>query len=131
MKRNDVVLVGHFYGRIVRKVDDEHYQVICCGKCNRVYHVSEIEHTPDYKGFWISFPPDLAEWRYNCILKKFKGRKNFIVNAIAFPNSVIYDDDGLIDGYKPRFVKMPTLRELKQLAARYDKTVWKKYRKGK
>ena len=30
----------------------------------------------------------------------------------------------------PLFIRMPSLRRLKRMAAHYDKTVWKKYRKG-
>lgn len=54
MKRNDVVMPktgGGFYGRIVRRIDSDHVQVICCGKHITVYHEDELEVHNDYKGF--------------------------------------------------------------------------------
>jgi hypothetical protein len=40
-----------------------------------------------------------------------------------------HDYKGCHDFYKPeRFNWMPSLRRLKQMAARYDKAVWKKHR---
>lgn len=95
MKRNDVVFVGSFYGRINRKVDDEHYEIVDAGRYFRILHVSEFEHTPEYKGKWSS-------WNH---------RDEFVPD-------------------NPKFYRMHSLRKLKQLAARFDKKVWKKHRKA-
>lgn len=43
----------------------------------------------------------------------------------------VEDYKGKPDYFKPNvFHYMPSLRKLKQMATRYDKTVWKKHRKG-
>lgn len=89
MKRNDVVLVDknmyRFYGRVNRKIDDDHYEVIYCGRNWGIIHVSELELDNSYKG--------KPRW-----------------------------------GQPEIFDRMPSLRKLKQMAAYYDKKVWKKNR---
>lgn len=37
---------------------------------------------------------------------------------------------GFTDKYTKRFIRMPTLRKLKQMASQYNKKVWKKNRKN-
>lgn len=95
MKRNDICYrtqdahAGCFvpYGRISRRIDADHFEVIDSGRFVTILHRDEITLVDDYKGYW--------------------------------------DDCG----NRPRFVRMATLRKLKQMASYYHKTVWKRYRK--
>lgn len=83
-RRNDIVRPnkdGYFYGRVVRRIDDTHVQVIDCGSMITDYADTDLI-AEDYKGYWR-------------------------------------------DG-RTVFVRMPTLRRLKQMAAYYRDDVWRK-----
>jgi hypothetical protein len=43
--------------------------------------------------------------------------------------NVCNDYKGFHEHYNERFIRMPTLRRLKQMAARYNKRVWKRFHK--
>lgn len=90
MKRNDICYRKDdiMYGRINRKIDADHFEVIDCGRFVSILHRDDIVLINDYNGYWSN-----------------RGSK------------------------PPVFIRMSSLRKLKQRAARYDKTVWKKYRK--
>jgi hypothetical protein len=72
------------FGRVTRRIDATHVEVIDCGKIVRICDVADLEVHNEYKGFR--------------------------------------------NAHNGRFYRMPTLRRLKQMAARYDKTVWRKFR---
>lgn len=55
LRRNDIVRQkkdGWFYGRVWKRVDDDHVVVICCGKHITTYRDDELEVHNDYKGKW-------------------------------------------------------------------------------
>ena len=55
LRRNDIVRKasdGWFYGRVNRRIDDTHVEVICCGKHITIYEDSELTLENDYQGFW-------------------------------------------------------------------------------
>lgn len=111
LKRNDIVAVpsirrneegeitsidrSHmFYGRVNKRIDDKHVEVIYCGSNWGVFEEEHLDYTPDYQGYWS--------------------------------NQMWYEE-----GKTSRFIRMPTLRRLKQAAARYDHRVWKRFRNDK
>jgi len=56
LRRNDVVLVRpdqmySFYGRVVRMIDPDHAEVICCGKHCETYPLSDLKGDNAYKGY--------------------------------------------------------------------------------
>jgi hypothetical protein len=111
-KRNQIVQVRHnekeeffWFGRIVKKIDAENYLVVFCGKNIEVLPYTCIregimEDGKPYIGYrtskWSTYP----EHRQN-ITHPDDCREDFV------------------------FVKMPTLRKLKQSAAMYN-LVWRK-----
>jgi hypothetical protein len=122
MKRYDIVLIGNdmfsFYGRIVSKVDNEHFMVADCGKTFTSRHISELEVKNEYKGFMSDI---YYSWRKSDL---------FYNNKEKYFNKLYEGRDE--DGYpitKKEFVRMPKLRTLKQMCAQYNKKVWKKNRK--
>lgn len=134
MKRNDVVFVRSFYGRINRKIDEENYEIVDCGGHFESRHISEFELTKDYKGYWTYYTPDIPEWRYDCIQKKYHVPDvdeygvdwGYVhVPYVVWPQHFVEYEEGCIDSTYKRFVKMPSLRKLKQNASRYNKKVWK------
>lgn len=49
LRRNDVVIVDVMYGRVWRRIDANHVQVIDCGKKVRIYRDSDVVLS-NYKG---------------------------------------------------------------------------------
>ena len=85
MRRNDIVLVGkpdlyNFYGRIVEKIDDEHYKVVDCGRNYGVWHYSDLTLSNEYKGYGMKKCHDISEWRYQCMQKKYYNEKMVLLN---------------------------------------------------
>jgi hypothetical protein len=72
------------------------------GRINRILSATEIEVIDCGKFFTVYRPDQLEKIEYKGYWWKY--------------------------GDKLRFNRMPSLRKLKQMAARYDKRVWKKYR---
>lgn len=57
LKRNDIVSFNGdscmvIYGRVWRRIDANHVQVIDCGKSVRIYHENQLT-LEDYKGYWM------------------------------------------------------------------------------
>lgn len=98
LKRNTIVRAKEgswFYGRVNRRVDAEHVEVICCGAHITIYRDDELDDCSDYKGY--------MSYRYG-----------------------VWDAEG---NQVPRaFVRMTSLRQLKQWAAYYDRRAWKRFR---
>lgn len=66
MKRNDVVIERkidswRFYGRVWRRIDAEHVQVVMCGHYVRIYREEDLE-VVDYKGCW-KWGREPGNWR--------------------------------------------------------------------
>lgn len=93
-RRNDVVFKTNeshiMYGRVNRRIDENHVEVIDCGRYVTVYHIDELTVDNDYTGYIDTYGP---------LRKRY-----------------------------PVFRRMPTLRQLKQRAAYYNKAVWKRFR---
>lgn len=79
-RRNDVVTArkdaGHWtpYGRVWRRIDDDHVEVIDCGKHIGIYHDDDLV-LHDYKGRWDDFGGIRREypvWREFPSLRKLK-----------------------------------------------------------
>ena len=140
MRRNDIVLVGkpdlyNFYGRIVEKIDDEHYKVVDCGRACGIWHYTDLTLANNYKGYKIKKCHDISEWRYNCMEAKYCNEGWVDVMVIGWPNffEKVVDESGNVVYMCVHdvFVRMPTLRHLKQMCAKYDKNVWKKNQRRK
>lgn len=82
LKRNDVVIErinrGYaFYGRVWKRLDDEHVVVIDCGKHVQIYHEDELILS-DYRGdyTWQHYPGNdynnPVRFRYMPGLRKLK-----------------------------------------------------------
>ena len=90
VKRNDIVCDKNEtnfvpYGRVNRRIDDEHVEVLY-GNCNRrIFRDEDLEVHNEYAGYWMR---EFSDY--------------------------------------PVFHWMPTLRKLKQIRARRDKTIWKR-----
>lgn len=56
MRRNDIIHIiePHFqpYGRIISKVDDDHFKVVTCFRDVSIRHRDELVIRNDYKGHW-------------------------------------------------------------------------------
>jgi len=97
LRRNDVVCNKNGdgpwvpYGRVNRRIDDGHVEVIDTQRYMEIYADYELERI-DYVGRWDDQYSDL--------------RREY-----------------------PIYIRMPTLRKLKQMAGRYNPTVWKRNRK--
>lgn len=80
LKRNDVVHPrqnGFFYGRVWRRLDENHVVVICCGKYVLAYHEDELvlsDYTGDWE--WLKHPGNeygnTPRWNRMTSLKKLK-----------------------------------------------------------
>lgn len=53
------MLVRSFYGRVNRRLDEDHVEVICCGLHITRYRDDEVEYTPEYKGYMDGSLSDL------------------------------------------------------------------------
>lgn len=111
LKRNDVVTEVSaswaMYGRVNRVFRDGTIEVICCGK--------NIKR--DFPEAWQKV--------------YYTGRSELVHNYKMDKNGyAMCDQEGnlIILASYPRFYPMPSLRKLKQMASRYNKKVWKKYR---
>jgi hypothetical protein len=53
LRRNDIVLHSNMYGRVWRRIDETHVQVINCGCMVRIYEDTDknLVLSNDYKGF--------------------------------------------------------------------------------
>lgn len=117
MRRNDVVRYkenGCFYGRIIRIIDNKALW-ICCGLH---FHLTPLENLQkeDYKGREEWSPSGDGKVQY------FERDKD--------GNTVYLDEEWSVPSVKftrpVRFIRMTTLRKLKQRATRYHgKNVWK------
>jgi len=102
LRRNDVVMErekdGHWspYGRVWRRHDDDHVEVIDCTKHVTLYHEDELVLVLGYSGFWT-----MGSMEYD-----------------RLPNGEIDYMTGR--RVKQRFVRMATLRRLKRMATRYQ-----------
>lgn len=116
-RRNQVVHVGnqhrdpvefYFYGRVVKRVDDENYLVVCTGKHFQVIHQDRLRDASHYKGCWGT--PHLPDWKMERpdIVARFK----------------VADEDGY-PVFRQQFFPMTSMRRLKQNAAYYA-LVWRK-----
>lgn len=114
LKRNDIVCEKDVdwvvYGRVNRVIDAETVEWIDCCKHINISKMSDLTLANDYKGFWMS-------------VKVFNRDKD---------GNIIYldgwmDDESLICSFmQDRFVRMPTLRKLKQIASNYaGRNVWR------
>jgi hypothetical protein len=121
VKRNDVVYSKHdtmyaAYGRVNRILPDGRVETIDSGQYIRVQEASDLV-VVDYKGRWEWTSHSDDEGNAIKIYYEQDGKGNHDWKRIKYVRPV-------------RWCPMPTLRRLKQNAARYDKTVWKKNRKG-
>ncbi len=75
IKRNDVVVQTgaswQMYGRVVRRIDETHVEVIDCGKHITVYKDTELT-VSDYKGYWDTWGRKTPRWRPMPTLRKLK-----------------------------------------------------------
>lgn len=106
LRRNDIVVEldpkgapWSPYGRVNRRIDATHVEVIDCCKHCTVYADVDLKKVIDYTGY------DRVKKRYDPVT----------------------DEDIILAVYT---LRMPSLRKLKQLASRYNKRVWRKYREN-
>lgn len=104
MKRNDIVAPinsGYvFYGRITHVINDDQVRVIDCGRQIKIYQKSDLE------------------------LVDYKGKANYIVTRRK-PNEDAWKPEHFGTGWvRGEYNWMPSLRRLKQMAARYSKDAW-------
>lgn len=111
VKRNDVVMFAdermyRFYGRVIRKVGTDRVLWICCGLH---FHLSKIEDLVvdnDYKGY-------LEYSGHGDVVKYFERDGMWNTDVVKFERP-------------KRFIRMTTLRKLKQRATQYHgRNVWR------
>jgi hypothetical protein len=91
---------------VYSKHDD---MVALYGRVNRIFSDGMVETIDCGKFIRVSHPDDLV------VVEGYKGR---------------WETSYYEDSVNLRFHRMPTLRKLKQMTSCFDKTVWKKHRKG-
>lgn len=102
LRRNDIVMErdagGHWspYGRVWRRHDNDHVEVIDCTKHVTVYHEDELALVEDYKGFWTP---------------------SRTVYDRGPDGQTLYHTGRMTE---PRFIRMASLRQLKRKASRYQ-----------
>lgn len=117
MKRNDIVrhdADGWFYGRVVRMLTPDTALWICCGRNLNVSKASDLIVDNAYKGYVDTV---------TCYSRSARGPGGML--------RIETDGEGWASGPSPSFVterrrRLPSLRKLKQRAARYHgRNVWK------
>jgi len=87
VKRNDIVgskLGGGYmvFGRIIRRIDETHVEVVDCGKHITVYADEDLEVHNDYKGYWDTWGrADRPVFRRMPTLRKLKQTASYYQEA--------------------------------------------------
>ena len=86
LRRNDVVFVNNFYGRVARRIDYDHVEVIDTGKYINIYADTDLNREDEYVGYWDSAFSDLRRnypiFRWMPTLRKLKQSASYYNNAV-------------------------------------------------